>query len=254
MNAACAYTISGANSGSYTVNHMDTICLEAGANFTGTVILKGGVLVNNATTSQTFTMDFFSGFTTSAVYNYGTIALSSFSIDNSTDFYNYGTLSLSSSLSLKSFSELNNYGTLTASKLTVDGSLYTNYGTSTFSGTLQINSNGAWETYHGSTTNCNTLNIKKDSHLYGGQITVAGATTINSGLTVEFHGACLNTNSFVGKGYLHGVNCGTVTVTTSSTVQGSGGITGDIAFVDHHWVFCTMGELRLPRAAHARSV
>jgi|GEM_PF-5810892 len=177
-------------------------------------------------------MDFFGGFTTSAVNNYGSINVSSLTIDNSTDFINYGTLNATTSISIKSSASLTNYGSITTPKIVVSTSVFTNHSTANLTGLLQVDSDADFETYTGSTTTFGTFLVKKQAHLYGGQVTVSGMTTINSGSTLESHGACLNTQSILIKGTLHGVICGTVTITATSTVQGSGAISGEVAFVD----------------------
>lgn len=226
---SCTYTITGVDAGSYTVNVGENICLEAGADFTGTVFLYGGTLQNCATASQTFSIITSSASPNGVFDNYGI-------------FTNNNTLNLAHGLTI------NNYGTMNTGSLDVLlGVLLNNIGTTNITGYFNLGGNltnagnisvagdfiGTSSSIidNSGTLDANNFDIRNQWTNSGEMTAVTYATFTNSSVgTVS--GGCLTADEFNNSGDITGTTCGDIFVYGSSTNFSSGNISGDIGFVD----------------------
>ena len=104
----CTYTITGTDNGTYTVSVGEKICLDPGADFTGTIDLNDGELINCATNPQTFT---FIGGPFGVINNYGIIHVpSGHSFTSGLTFNNYQTINHSDNLTVQVGAIFNNFG------------------------------------------------------------------------------------------------------------------------------------------------
>ena len=105
-SGTCDFTISGADAGTYTLNAGDTLCLTSTANFTGLARFRGGVLINCASATQTFTAAFQTN--GSEFFNHGTWTNTGVVYDKDVIVHNYGTINNNGASTYNTDMTLNN--------------------------------------------------------------------------------------------------------------------------------------------------
>jgi len=227
---SCTYTITAADAGTYTVNLGESICLESGAMFTGIINLYGGTLINNATTTQTFTLNTSSFDPNGVVNNFGSISFpSNHVLGDSITVNNEGTMSFGGDLDILNGTvynnidstyitdelmlagDLNNSGDMIVG-LTITGSNSSNLSNS---GTIEANNitmNSTW-------SNSNIIDINF-------------SCVFNSTSSGTIAGGCFSCNNWTNRGSIDGTSCGNMIIQSSSSQTSSGSLTGSIAIID----------------------
>lgn len=226
----CTYTITGADAGTYIVNVGEKICLEAGANFTGTASLRGGTLQNCATANQSFSIATISTSPNGVFDNYGTITPSSASttLRHGLTLNNYGTMNFGD-LQVLTGTSIDNAGVINITgDLSLSGTLV-NSGSMVISGKLDGNSGSIIN--NSGTLDVNDLEIRNE-WTNSGQIESTNAAIFITNSNGIIEGGCLTANTFTNAGTITGTTCGNIFVQDASANYSSGEITGDIAFVD----------------------
>lgn len=192
---SCTLTITGSDSGSYTVSSGDVVCIEAGATFSGSIQRNGNsgngaVIICNQGTVQNASFSFNKG--DNYLENYGTFNPSSLAFNNSTDeneFTNHpGASTNISALNLyTNDTEVKNFGQFQAGTITLSsGAAFENKPDGRVnSGNVELNSNteaenaGFWEITGNLQINSNGEFDNEDSLL------VSGNVEVNSELATE---------------------------------------------------------------------
>ncbi len=268
---SCTYTITGPDSGSYQILNGEKICLDPGADFTGSITLRDGELINCATMPQSFNLSFIST-SIATVNNYGTLNFTS-NLNlrgSSTTINNYDLISVDGTLETISGSNvtLNNQGTLDlTSDMTLDGSAtFNNYDLVSVDGVLEVTSGSNFDNF-GTTSaiqlvlrndlnNSGTLNVSTTiTNTTNGVLTNTGDITAadwsasgpwtNSGfITISnsclsgstsvgtISGGCISCNSFTNQTTITGTTCGNILVEGTSFLNSTGALLGDIALID----------------------
>ncbi len=226
----CTYTITGPDSGTYTVNVGEKICFDPSADFTGTLNLFGGELVNCATNSQVFTISTNSSNDNSVVNNYGIIDFSSNTIfTDSLIVNNFLTLNVNGDLDIRSGAIYHNYaGSFINGDLTTQNILINN-GSLTIATSLSDNSNGYLTNSGDITTNNWTIN---GEWINQGTIDVNFSFVQSSGSIGTIAGGCMSANNWTNRGTITGTTCGDINIASSSEQTTSGSVLGDIAIID----------------------
>lgn len=228
--ASCTYTIIGTDNSSYTVNTGETICLEASADFTGTINLANGTLLNCATATQSFTLNSQSGSTNSTVNNYGYLNfLGNYNLTNSLIFNNYESFNVGGNLNIIGTSTLNNYGTTDVdAELQLQDSLF-NFGILNVSTSLITSSSG-------SLSNSGVINANNwttsGSWNNSGFINIIFSAVNNSSSSGTIDGGCFSCNNWTNRGTINGVSCGNINIANSSEQTSLGSLSGDLAIID----------------------
>lgn len=229
----CTTNITTTSSSPYTANTGDTICISGAANYTGTLTLAGGVVINCANNPQNFTLNTI-GPNAGTFFNYGTYAYSFGAlIDDGLVTENYGVINLNSTLNIDASAIFNNNpggelhvltyiscaGQLNNSGLITTGSyLYVN-GTSSL-----LNNSGIINL----TTDFSPQNTWSNS----GKINITG--NFNSGVSSvgTINGGCITANNASLFGEINGATCGNIIIQNNSTLNLGFDLTGTLAVVD----------------------
>lgn len=225
----CTYTISGADAGNYTVNMGEKICLEAGADFTGTAFLYGGTLQNCATASQTFSIATSSGSPNGVFDNYGTFTnTNTLILRHGLTANNYGTIN---TLNLDALSDVtyNNFGTTNITGYFNTQGQLTNSGEILVAG--DFNATNVSIIDNSGTLEANSLDIRNQWTNSGKMISFT-YTIFNSNASGTISGGCLTTDDFTNGGSITGTTCGDIFVSGNSTNSSAGTLTGDLGFID----------------------
>jgi len=239
--AQCAYTVSGSSTTPYYLVAGDTLCLQSTANYSGIVHFRGGVLINNGASLQTFDMTFSSTYTGGTFINNGPFRIEgdSFYLNNKMRVENNSTFDVPTFMRVQGNSVFINSDTLTASYLDVyDSGEFINDGLIDVANSANVLNPGTMIMLNGSELEASSLDVWSLFFNYGGQITTTGDFEIgNPNGRVENNGGCFNVGSLNVRGKLIGGSCGTVTVSGYSKVHSgstyTGEISGNIAVVDN---------------------
>lgn len=224
---SCTYTITGTDSGSYTVNIGEKICLDPGANFSGTIDLNDGEVINCATSPQTFS---FAVSPVGVMNNYGIIEYpANHSFAGGMTFNNYLTINASGDLTVMSGAILNNYGDINGDGYLLNQSEINNFGTIALIGSILENTSAVLTNDGTITTSAWTVN---GTWINSGTIDIAGTFKIGTGKTGTINGGCISSITFTNQGTITGTTCGDINVSGTSTVSSSGSLLGDIAIID----------------------
>ncbi len=231
--SGCTTTISGPDASSYTINPGEKICLTAGASFTGTVYINGGTLVNCASATQVFGLNFnFSG-TQGRVENHGTIVLT---VSNDLRYVtvdNYGDLSITASRSLAEDVIFTNYGLFAVSgNLTLlnSNALLDNHGHVGVTNTFVTHSGSTLNNFRTGTINCEDFTAQHDWYNQG-VINVGDDFSSQNGAVAIIDGGCINVAGvFQNFATIIGTLCGTITADGITTNTGI--LNGNLAIVD----------------------
>lgn len=225
---ACTYTITGPDSGTYTVNTGQKICLDTNADFTGIIDLQGGEVNNCATNAQTFSFDV-AAFGT--LDNYGIIDYpTNHTFVNGLTVNNYLTLNFSGNLTVQTGSTIfNNFGTTTILGGLLNQSQVNNSGTLTITGDISENTSAVLSNSGAITTDTWTVNGQWDN---SGTIDIAGTFSQGVGKIGTINGGCLSSTTWNLQGTITGNICGDINISGSSLLSSSGSLLGDIAIID----------------------
>jgi len=205
------------------------ICLEAGANFTGTIFLNGGTINNCASTAQNFTLTTSAANPNGIFDNYGVFpTFSTLNLDHGITLNNYATMDIGN-LDILSSATVNNFGVANLSGyLNLDGQLDND-------GTLIINGDFiATSTSDLINTGDMTVdNLDIDNTWYNsGTITSATYSTFTVSSVGTIDEGCLFTEDWTNNGSVNGLSCGDIFINANSFNGSNGNVSGDIALID----------------------
>ncbi|NNC94027.1 MAG: Ig-like domain-containing protein [Chitinophagales bacterium] len=230
-STGCTSTINGADPSNYTVNSGQKLCLAAGADYTGTITMNGGILENCATNPQTFNI-LYSADTNSVVNNYGSMIFSNLDVDYGT-FNNYGTITENNGLDVRNEATFNNYDSIYVSNAmnSRNSATFNNYGSALIQGNFDQLDASLLFNYGNIVGNSR---FKSNYDVFNqGSITINGLwDNLNPGRIFTNNGGCINVTDWDNKKTVVGLTCGTITISSNSNNTGSGIITGNIAVVD----------------------
>ena len=223
----CTYTITGVDSGTYTVNVGEKICLDPGADFTGTIDLNDGELINCATNPQTFTLT--SG-SDGVVNNYGIIDVPSVhSFASGLTFNNYQTINHSDNLTVQVGAIFNNFGNAYIDGTLLNRDQINNFGNITVVGPLSENTSAVL-TNSGTITADNwTIN---GTWTNSGIIDINGTFNMGAGKTGTLDGGSISSITWTNSGTITGTTCGDINISGTSTLSSTGILFGNIAIID----------------------
>jgi len=227
---SCSITIVGAFNGSFTVNPGEKVCLEAGAEFTGTINLNSGTLQNCATATQNFTINLSPSFPGSVINNYGSMSFSGNStLTDEVTVNNYGTLDFHN-LTVSTLAVVNNYNLIHIGDSLNFSSSVNNAGDLFVDGS--INANAESDFSNSGTVTTGNLSVDNTWINDGGTIAVYGNSVFGAGSSGQINGGCINTFDFTNEGTINGTTCGDIIVNDTSANLATGSLTGDFALVD----------------------
>ena len=225
---ACTYTITGSDSGTYSINSGEKICFDPDANFTGTISLIDGEFINCAAAPQSFTLFTNSG-SNATVNNYGTLDfIGSLTINGSVIVNNYDSFLVNGTLQIRSGVNFYNYSTTSVSSLSLRDE-FINNSTLTIGATLTSTSSGVLT---------NTGDITANEWTHNGLWSNSGLITINnkcefsSTSSGAISGGCISCDDFTNNAVITGTTCGNILVAGTSSQSSTGSLSGDIAVVD----------------------
>ena len=224
---SCTYTITGSDSGTYVLNVGEKICFDPGANFTGTIDLDGGELINCATSPQTFS---FASGALGFINNYGTLDFpANHSFTNGLTVNNYLNLNFSGDLTVLSGSTFNNLGLTTIDGQLLNTSQLDNSGTITIIGPLAENASATLSNSGSITTSEWTVN---GTWTNSGTIDISGDFMHGNGKIGTINGGCLSSDTWTVGGTIIGTTCSDINISGTSTLTSNGSLLGDIAIID----------------------
>ena len=228
---ACTYTITGADSSSYTVNSGQKICFDPGANFTGSITLNNGELINCATNPQAFNL---SSNSKGILNNHGIINYASnYTIPNLLTYNNYNTANFTQDLTIENVGILNNFGNAiignAGSGNVINKNQINNSGTITIEGFMSENSDGFLSNSGTITAGSWAANGDWEN---SGIIDIIGSFNMSENRTGTVDGGCISSNSWTVRGTVTGINCGDFNINGSSLLGSTGSLLGDIAIID----------------------
>ncbi len=223
----CTYTITGTDSGTYTVNNGEKICLDPGADFTGTVDLNDGEIINCATNPQTFS---FAVSPTGVINNYGIIEYPlSHTFPNGLTFNNFLTLNTTDNLTISVGAVFNNFGDANIGGTIINRDQINNSGNLDIVGPLSENTSAVLVNSGTITTTNWTIN---GTWTNSGTIDIDGTFLMGTGKTGTLDGGCISSITWTNRGTITGTTCGDINVSGTSTLSSSGSLLGDIAIID----------------------
>jgi len=225
----CTYLVTGTDSGTYIVNTGQKMCFDPGADFTGTVDLNGGELINCATNPQTFTI---SSGAFGVLNNHGIIDFpASYTIANGLTFNNYNTINASMNFSLATGGEalFNNFGETNVGANVTNRDTINNSGTLTIVGNLQETTSAFLSNSGAITAGAWTVDGEWEN---SGTIDLSGTFNQGNGKVGTINGGCMSSNNWTNSGTITGNTCGDINIAGTSTLSSSGSLLGVIAVID----------------------
>lgn len=209
----CTTTISGNDSGTYTLEDGEKICIEGAANFTGTINVNGGTIDNCADNPQSFSIIKSNTGFSAEFNNYGTYISPGglTTIGSSITYNNYGKMIFNNNILLTN--PIINYDSLLMATVTAST---TSSITNEDGGYLEIEGLDAY----GQFSNTNGFVVISTSAEFRGtsDLNMTKGCMITNSLSIKL-GATLN-----------GLSCGTIIINTTS--ENAGNLTGEYAIVD----------------------
>jgi len=230
---ACTITITGNETGEFTLEAGDKLCLAPGANFTGTARIYGGELLNNATAAQSFNVTFSTQYPGGTITNNGEMNFSSsWTQTESTTFINNGTVNVNGLFTARQGAIFNNNDTLKTNSMRIEsnGTLNNNKVVNVTSSVL-VNNNSEINNYSDGKFTCEDINFESSGY-NAGSIIVNDFFEIRTNSNLIIDGGCITSGRAHITGTINGTLCGTITVAGNSTLQGDGVLSGYLAFVD----------------------
>lgn len=217
--STCTYTVSSNNSGNYSLNSGQTLCIQTGVRFTGNITMNGGTLCNSGTIDGG-NLNINGNGNGTKIYNYGVFKRSDLSFKG--QFHNYGKVEISGDLNINTNGEFYNElgATLTVNNIN-NNNIFKNYGTATLNGSYQGNGGGTTNVNAGGMVVKGNLQINS-AFVNSGPLRVEGNMQVNGG--ASFSNAA-NTHVNVFGSYQNNnitVNNGSIEVGGTFTNNGGG--------------------------------
>jgi len=226
----CDYYINGADAGTYTVTSGQKICLDANANFTGTINLHGGTLENCATAVQSFTLDTDSGSPNAVFINNGSVSFgATHSFTDAIVINNYGMMNFGNELHIDGNAFYNNYdSTIVVGLVDVSANL-NNEGVLIAGG--KINGQSTSDITNSGYLEATEFDIR-NTWINSGTVEISGLCNFQSSSSGTISGGCMTCNDFSNRSTINGTTCGNITINNNSSQTSTGVLSGDIAIID----------------------